>query len=79
MSEKSNEDRTRFVCCNIGLTMERVKIVQLPSGEWEATQPIGTIFGCEVNGECSGTGTTREAALLDLALDRRKLSDSIWE
>ena len=58
--------------------MERVTLKQLPSGEWMATQPIGTIFGAEVHGECKGSGPTREAALEALAKDVHNLSESLW-
>lgn len=51
---------------------------QLPDGTWKATAPIGTIFGSEVEGECSGVGATKEAALEALAKDRRNLNDSLW-
>lgn len=51
---------------------------QMPNGTWKATAPIGTIFGSPVEGECSGTGRTKEEALAALAADRHKLSESLW-
>lgn len=67
------------ICCSeIGLTMGDTKVVQLLDGTWKATCPIGTIFGSEVDGECSGVGATKEAALEALAKDRHNLSESLW-
>ena len=51
---------------------------QLPDGTWEATAPIGSIFGSEVQGECRGQGATQEDALAELARDRKNLNDSLW-
>lgn len=62
----------------IGLTMGQTRVWQLPDGSWKAACPIGTIFGSEVEGECSGTGATKEAALEALAKDRHNLSESLW-
>ena len=62
----------------IGMTMGDTLQKQLPDGTWKATCPIGTLFGSEVEGECSGTGATKEAALEALAKDRRNLNDSLW-
>jgi hypothetical protein len=67
-----------FVCSEIGMTMGDTTIKQLPDGTWKATAPIGTLFGSEVEGECSGTGATKEAALEALAKDRKNLNDSLW-
>lgn len=63
----------------IGITMGDITVKQLPDGTWKATCPIGTIFGSEVKGECSGIGATKEAALEALAKDRKNLNDSLWE
>lgn len=67
-----------FVDSEIGMTMGDTTVKQLPDGTWKATCPIGTIFGSEVEGECSGTGATKEAALEALKQDRKKLNDSLW-
>lgn len=73
-----NEPIQCFVCSEIGMTLGDTTVRQLPDGTWKATAPIGTIFGSEVEGECSGTGATKEAALEALAKDRRNLNDSLW-
>lgn len=62
----------------IGLTMGDTTVKQLPDGTWTATAPIGSIFGAEVDGECKGTGPTKEAALEALKIDRKNLSESLW-
>jgi hypothetical protein len=66
----------------IGLTMEAVTCEQKTNIDgqpyWVCRQPIGTIFGSEVNGECSGIGRTQEQAMERLQEDVRKLSESIW-
>lgn len=67
-----------FVDSEIGMTMGDTTVKQLPDGTWKATCPIGTLFGSEVEGECSGTGATKEAALEALRLDRKNLNDSLW-
>ena len=67
-----------FVDSEIGMTMGETTVKQLPDGTWKATCPIGTLFGSEVEGECSGAGATKEAALEALAKDRRNLNDSLW-
>lgn len=74
MSEPIQE----FVCSEIGLTMGETKLTRLPDGTWQATCPIGSIFGQEVEGECRGTGATMAEALKALAKDRHNLSESIW-
>lgn len=58
-------------------TVGDTTVKQLPDGTWKATAPIGTIFGLEVEGECSGIGPTKEAAIEALAKDRRNLNDSL--
>lgn len=67
-----------FADSEIGLTMDETKVEQLPDGTWKASAAIGTIFGAEVEGECSGEGATKEAALEALAKNRKDLSDSLW-
>ncbi len=67
-----------FVDKEIGMTMGDTTVKQLPDGTWKATAPIGTLFGSEVEGECKGTGATKEAALEALAKDRKNLNDSLW-
>lgn len=71
-------DFTFFVDNEIGMTMGDTSVKQLADGTWKATCPIGTLFGSEVQGECSGTGATKEAALEALAKDRKNLNDSLW-
>jgi hypothetical protein len=58
--------------------MGDTQLKNLPDGTWKATCPIGTIFGSEVEGECIGTGATKEAALEALAKDRHNLSELLW-
>lgn len=67
-----------FIVTEIGLTMGDTRIERLPDGSWRASTLIGTIFGSEVEGECSGVGPTREAALEALAKDRHELHESLW-
>lgn len=67
-----------FADYEIGMTMGDTTVKQLPDGTWKATCPIGTLFGSEVEGECSGTGATKEAALEALKQDRKNLNDSLW-
>ena len=69
---------TSHACHHPGLTMGETSLRRLPDGSWIATAPIGTIFGSPVQGECTGTGATREEALASLDDDRRKLAESIW-
>jgi hypothetical protein len=72
------KDFVAFVDSEIGMTMGDTTLSKLPDGTWKATCPIGTLFGSEVEGECSGTGATKELALEALAKDRKNLSDSLW-
>lgn len=67
-----------FACKEIGMTMRENKVEQLPNGTWKASCPIGTLFGQEVEGECSGCGKTKEEALTALAKDRQNLNNSLW-
>lgn len=62
MSIEHTPGWSAFVDSEIGMTMGETTVKQLPDGTWKATAPIGSIFGSEVDGECSGTGPTREAA-----------------
>lgn len=66
------------VDCEIGMQMGQTSVIQLPDGTWKATCPIGSLFGAEVEGECRGTGRTKEEALAALADDRKKPNDSLW-
>lgn len=79
MNENQKEPFQAFVCSEIGMTMGDTTVKQLADGTWKATCPIGTLFGAEVEGECKGTGATKEEALAALAKDRKNLSDSLWE
>lgn len=67
-----------FVCSEIGMQMGDTTVKQLPDGSWLATCPIDSLFGSEVEGECRGTGATKESALEALAKDRKNLNDSLW-
>lgn len=67
-----------FICNEIGMTMGDTSVRQLSDGTWKATCPIGALFGMDVQGECSGVGSTKEAALEALAKDRKNLNDSLW-
>ncbi len=51
---------------------------QLPDGTWKATAPIGSIFGAEVDGECSGIGATQEEALAALKKDQDSVYEALW-
>lgn len=67
--------------CDPGLTMESVVVTELSNhGKpcFKATARIGTIFGFEVEGECSGIGPTIEIALQRLDEDRKRLYESLW-
>lgn len=69
-------------CESPGLTMEGVvfkrKHNALGGHYIVATAQIGSIFGSEVEGECSGIGRTREEALKRLREDQAKLYESLW-
>jgi hypothetical protein len=67
-----------FDCSEIGLTMGETKVRRFDDGHWEATCPIGSIFGHEVEGECKGSGATMDEALKALAKDRHELNESLW-
>jgi len=45
---------------------------------WKATQPIGSLFGSSVEGECQGIGRTKEQAVERLVADITHLSESMW-
>lgn len=69
-------------CKSPGLTMEGVEIMEVNScnGQryWKAVQPIGSIFGHEVDGEISAIGSTKEQALEHLSKERNNLYESLW-
>lgn len=77
MPEEPKAPFQAFVCSEIGMTMGNTTVKQLLDGTWKATCPIGTLFGSEVEGECSGIGATKEAAPEALAQDRKNLNDSL--
>lgn len=60
------------------MTMEETRIEQQPDGTWKASAKIGSLFGTEVEGELSGTGTTKKGALAALAKERHDLSEAMW-
>lgn len=69
--------------CPPGMVMEGVAFEQKtqPDGittYWVATQPIGNLFGSEVEGECSGFGKTKESAMERLNESVAKLYESLW-
>ena len=70
-----------FICSRPGMQMEKdkTKVKKLSDGTWEATRPIGSLFGSEVEGKCRGVGKSREKALEALKQDESKLYDSLWE
>ncbi len=77
--EKSNPvPYQAIVCHEVGMTMGDTTVKQRADGMWVAICPIGTLFGSEVEGFCSGAGATKEAALEALAKDRKNLNDSLW-
>ena len=63
MSIEHTPDWSAFVDSEIGMTMGDTTVKQLQDGTWKATAPIGSIFGAEVEGECSEKHITgRDAA-----------------
>jgi len=68
--------------CHPGVTYEGVTLEERTNCDgskyWYAKQAIGSLFGYEVEGECSGIGRTKEQALERLAEDKRKLQESMW-
>lgn len=71
-----------FCCDSIGSTFEDVKLEERTNVDgskyWYAEQAIGTLFGSEVEGACTGIGRTKEQALERLAEDKRRLNGSLW-
>ena len=69
-------------CESPGLTMaDDLKWEHLPNhGKpcWKVTQQIESIFGSEVDGQCSGIGRTRKEALNRLQENQAKLYESLW-
>lgn len=65
-----------------GLQMEETEIQEITNAHgqhyWKAVAKIGAIFGAEVEGQITGIGSTREAALARLAEERKKLYESLW-
>mgnify|MGYP001573834047 CR=1 FL=1 len=64
--------------CRPGMTNEGPTLTQLPDGTWQAVAKIGSLFGSEVEGECRGTGATKEEALAALKKDQNDLYTSLW-
>ena len=58
--------------------MEGTQVEQMPDGKWKARAKIGSIFGAEVEGELSGEGDTKEAALAALKKNQDELYEAIW-
>lgn len=73
---------TAFICQHPGLTTGNVKLEEVNNAHgqhyWKATEPIGTIFGEEVEGELSAMGSTKEIALANLAKEKQEMYDSLW-
>lgn len=69
-------------CHEPGLTMNGAVVTEIHSGNgqhyFKAVAQIGTIFGAEVHGEIEAIGSTREQALEHLAVERKKLYESLW-
>lgn len=78
MSEPINA----FVCKSPGMVNGDITVVEITNAHgqhyFKATQPIGSLFGQEVHGCCSGIGRTKEQALQRLAEDKKKLNESLW-
>lgn len=78
------KDIQTHICNNIGatfdddITFEQKLNCDGVNKYWIAKQKIGTLFGSEVDGECSGIGNTKEEALKRLEEDKTKLADSLW-
>lgn len=78
MNVNSQDGFTYHTDTEIGMTMGSTTVTQQADGTWLAVCPIGSLFGSDVEGECRGTGATKEAALEALAKDRKDLNDSLW-
>lgn len=61
-----------------GITLEEKTQPDGVTKYWVATQPIDSLFGSEVEGQCQGIGKTKETALENLKRDSAKLYESIW-
>jgi uncharacterized protein YbjQ (UPF0145 family) len=75
--------KTTVITCNhIGVCMNETKIEEKTNADgnvyFKATAKIGSIFGSEVEGECTGIGETKEQALKRLEQDIENLSESLW-
>ena len=77
-----NEPLNCFHCDTPGLVMDDLVLTEVNNSMgqhyWKAKQPIGYIFGSEVDGEIEAFGATKEKCLENLAKERRKLHDSLW-
>lgn len=64
-----------------GLVMEGITVKEHPNhGKpcFVATSKIGSLFGCEVDGEIKGIGRTEAEAIERLGKEREKLYESLW-
>lgn len=77
-----NQPITAFVCKSPGMVNGDITVVEINNAHgqhyFKATQPIGSLFGHEAQGELTGLGRTKEQALEHLAQDREKLYESLW-
>lgn len=77
----SNEIQTHE-CHSPGLTMDGPVVTEITNAHgqhyFKAVAQIGSIFGSEVEGECSAIGRTYEEALERLKKDQENLYESLW-
>lgn len=73
---------SHFHCDHPGVTFDGVRFEERTNIDgakyWYAEQDIGSIFGSEVEGCCSGIGRTKEQALERISEEKHKLHESLW-
>lgn len=67
-----------FVCNSVGHVTGEIKVTEQVDGSWQASCPIGNLFGEDVDGEHTGTGATKEAAVLALENEIKIFDDFMW-
>jgi len=69
-----------FICKHPGMVMDvdGTRLEVLPDGSWQATRPIGSLFGSPVEGQCRGVGKTHKEAMDALRKDQDKLYEGLW-
>ena len=70
--------RDIFVCESVGHVTGGVEVTEQADGTWLASCPIGNLFGEEVDGEHTGVGETREAAILELENEIKNFDEFMW-